>query len=107
MITADTRLFTIRVTALFPDVDHAVTDEEMAARNEENRGDYRALCGAVFLPAPSTRGPGRWCPECARFAWARATLADMQDRVGASRRAGARNARSGWWGRLFGCRRGR
>ena len=64
MTATGKRVFFIRVTALFPDVDHAVTDEEMAARNVEGRGEYRALCTAVFLPAPDDRPPGQPCPAC-------------------------------------------
>jgi hypothetical protein len=74
------RVWFIWVTAHYPDVDHAVSDEESAARNVENRGEYRALCGAVFLPAPSSRPPGPACPACDRFLRARVTLPELQKR---------------------------
>src|SRR2546430_16120370 len=97
------RVFSIRVTALYPHVDHAVTDEEMVARDRESRGDYRAVCGAVFLPAPDTRAPGRFCPECVRVLRARATLPTVEQRLGHTR---ARHARPRWWVRLrSGCSR--
>lgn len=106
--TGTRRLFTILVTAYYPSVEHAVSDEEMAARNTENRGEFRAVCGAVFLPAPSTRAPGGRCPACARVVGARATLADLAVRLDGSRPYRARHERRrGWWGRLFGCGRGR
>lgn len=59
--TNDARVWFIWVAAHIPVVDHAVTDEEMAARSVENRGEYRALCGAVFLPAPDDWPPGQRC----------------------------------------------
>jgi hypothetical protein len=64
---SDARVFFIWVSAQEPTVDHAVTDEEMAARNAEGRGDYRALCGAAFLPAPDDQPPYAECPACLTF----------------------------------------
>jgi hypothetical protein len=107
MTTTDVRLFTIWVTAYYPNVEHAVTDEEMAARNAENRGEFRALCGAVFLPAPSTRPPGGRCPTCVRFDQVRATLPELASRLDGSHTQRARHGRQGWWGRLLACGRGR
>lgn len=64
MTTTTQRLFVIRVTAYHPAVDHAVTDEETAARNAERRGEHRAVCGAVLLPASLDQPPGQRCPAC-------------------------------------------
>jgi hypothetical protein len=41
-------------------VAHEVTDEAFAA----GQGEYEAVCGAVFLPAPLVAPPGRPCSEC-------------------------------------------
>jgi hypothetical protein len=98
MTVAEKRVFFIWVSAHFPHVDHAVTDEEMAARSAENRGEYRAVCGAVFLPAPDDRPPLRACPECGRSL--RTQVPADQERLRAPRRDRARQTRVGWWGRL-------
>lgn len=100
--SAKTRLSYIRVTAFHPSVDHAVSDEEMGARDRQSRGEYRALCGTAFLPAPDTRPPGALCPACARILRARATLAPAERRLGypgGGRRG--RHARQGWWSRWW------
>lgn len=103
MMAIGERMFSIRVTAFCPRVDHAVTDDEMAARTAECRGEYRAVCGAVFLPAPDVWAPGRFCPDCARVLRARATLPTVEQRLGQRR---GRHARSGLWRRLrAGCAR--
>jgi hypothetical protein len=91
------RIFFIWVSAHYPLVDHAVTDEEMAARTIENRGEYRAVCGAVFLPAPDDRPPAPCCPACVQLVRARATLPTAQQRFGHH----ARHARISWWSRLW------
>jgi hypothetical protein len=91
------RVFSIRVTAFSPHVDHAVTDDEMAARSDECRGEYRAVCGAIFLPAPDVWAPGRFCPGCVRVLRARATLPTIEQRL--DQRQG-RHARPGVWKRL-------
>jgi hypothetical protein len=100
-VTKD-RVFFIWVTSHYPHVDHAVSDEEMGARDQESRGEFWALCGAEFLAAPDTRPPGRQCAECVRFLCARATLATTEQRlghpVGCHR---GRHARQGWWSRLW------
>lgn len=92
------RMFSIRVTAYCPRVDHAVTDDEMGARSVEGRGEYRAVCGAVFLPAPDVWEPGRFCTECVRVLRARATLPTVEQRFSHRR---ARHARPGLWQRLL------
>lgn len=99
MAMTETRTRVIWVTAFYPDVEHAVTDNEMAARGREHRGEYRAVCGAVFLPAPSDRPPGHRCPACQRYVRAQATLPDLRDRLVGRRR---RHAQPGWWERLWG-----
>lgn len=57
------RLFTIPVSSL-DHIDHAVTDEECAARGQTNRGEFRAICGTSFLPSAMEDAPGRSCPRC-------------------------------------------
>jgi hypothetical protein len=102
MTATKDRVFFIWVTAHYPHVDHAVSDEEMGARDRESRGEFRALCGAGFLPAPGNRPPGRQCPGCVRFLCARASLVTAEQRLGRS--AGSqrgRHARPGWWNRLW------
>jgi hypothetical protein len=91
------RLFAIWVTAHYPDIDHAVTDEEMAARSAEHRGEYRAVCKAEFLPAPDDRPPGQRCPACALI-WLRATLPTVEERLGRPH-SQARHLRAGWFAR--------
>jgi hypothetical protein len=41
-------------------VAHEVTDEAFAV----GRGEYEAVCGVVFVPAPLVAPLGRPCPEC-------------------------------------------
>lgn len=72
------RVFVIWVSAQDPAVDHAVTDEEMGARNAECRGDYRAVCGAVFLPASDDQPPHPTCPACAAILRRRAITPSLQ-----------------------------
>ncbi|MGH4007031.1 MAG: hypothetical protein ACRDTH_02495 [Pseudonocardiaceae bacterium] len=55
------RLYTAPITAGFGvRVAHEVTDEAFAA----GRGEYVALCGCIFVPAPLAAPPGRPCPAC-------------------------------------------
>lgn len=55
------RLYTTPITARSGvRVAHEVTDEAFAA----GRGEYEALCGCVFVPAPLVAPPGRPCPAC-------------------------------------------
>jgi hypothetical protein len=58
-VTGD-RVWYIWLTAYSEPVDHAVTDEDMAA----GRGEYRAVCRAVFLPAAMESPPKPACPAC-------------------------------------------
>jgi hypothetical protein len=89
------RVRCIRVTALSPRVDHAVTDAEMAVRNVEHRGEYRAICGAVFLPAPDCR-PAQCCPFCLPY-----LLRQPGKRQEHSRGHRGRHARAHSWSRLW------
>jgi hypothetical protein len=57
------RVWFIWVTQFGQDVDHAVTDEEVVTRSAGG-GRYRAVCGAVFLPAAMEQPPGEACPSC-------------------------------------------
>src|SRR5262249_14766493 len=95
MTNTRTHVRCIRVTALFPRVDHAVTDAEMGARNVEHRGEYHAACGAVFLPAPDGP-PAPCCPECAPYLRrrSRSTLPTSVPRRG-------RHARANTWTRRW------
>jgi hypothetical protein len=55
------QLCTSPITAQFgARIEHKVTDDAFAA----SQGEYEAMCGCVFLPAPLTAPPGRPCPAC-------------------------------------------
>jgi hypothetical protein len=57
----DELLCTSPITAGFGiRVEHEVTNEAFTA----SRGEYEALCGCVFLPAPLVAPPGRPCQAC-------------------------------------------
>lgn len=57
------RLSTAPITAQFgARVAHEVTDEAFATGR--GKGNYEALCGCVFVPAPLVAPPGRPCPAC-------------------------------------------
>jgi hypothetical protein len=76
---AGDRVWFIWLTAYYAEpVDHAVTDEEMAA----GRGEYRAVCDVVFLPAAMESPPKPVCPACLK------ALQSRMDRA-ANRSAGA------------------
>jgi hypothetical protein len=96
----DARLWFIWITSMDQGVDHAVADEEMAAGCAENRGKYVALCGAVFLPAPTDHGPRQPCSACVRFVRARASLLDSVQRLRPPQHR-KQHALVGWWTRLF------
>ena len=56
------RLWTSPITAQCGvPVAHEVTDEAFAAGRN---GEYRALCGCLFVAAPMVAPPGRPCSEC-------------------------------------------
>ena len=44
--------------------EHAVTDEENAARMRSNSSDFVALCGAEFVAADMRVPPGVRCGRC-------------------------------------------
>lgn len=98
-MTTSARVFTTWITSL-DRVDHAVTDEECAARLAENRGVFQAVCGDSFLPGPMEGPAADPCGRCVRFLRARLELRDFQAR-------GLRHShrRRGWLSRL--CRRKR
>jgi hypothetical protein len=85
------RLCTASITAQFgTQVAHEVTDEAFAA---SDRGEYEALCGAVFVAAPLVAPVGRPCPRClsvlaAALRAATSTGAPRQRRPPRSRRRG-------------------
>jgi len=55
--------YTTPITAQFGDrLEHEVTDEDACAAR---RGEYSALCGAVFVAAPMIAEAGASCPDCA------------------------------------------
>jgi hypothetical protein len=55
------RLCTSPITAQFgARIEHEVTDDAFAA----SQGEYEAICGCVFVPAPLTAPPGRPCLAC-------------------------------------------
>jgi hypothetical protein len=90
------RLFTTWVTSL-DCVDHAVTDEECTVRLIVNRGEFVAVCGAVFLPGPMEGEPEPPCPRCVAFLRARVEMRGVAERLVSGRRLG-------WWSRVFGRR---
>ena len=84
------RLCTSPMTAQFGvPVAHEVTDEAFAAGRD---GEYRALCGCLFVAAPLVAAPGRPCPEC------RGVLAAVRRAAGVPHRP--RHRRVGRWRRL-------
>lgn len=92
------RIFFIWITAFYPAIDHAVTDEEMAERRKANRGEDRALCGAVFLPAPD-RPEGARCPGCVGRLQVRQQHSTAEQRLTGSDGRGRHAARTGRSGR--------
>jgi hypothetical protein len=58
------RLFYIWITSNGVNEDHAVTDEENAARLNEGRTIYIAVCGDEFIAADMKEPPGRPCARC-------------------------------------------
>lgn len=85
------------VTCALDGADHAVTDDRMAAGISSDTGLYEALCGARFAAAPMVYPPCPLCRTCLAFLGARATMRDLDHRMGAA----ARHRRSGLLGRLF------
>jgi hypothetical protein len=54
----------VLVTSVVDGLDHAVSDENMAAGIEAGRGQYRAVCGAVVVPDALSVPPRRLCSGC-------------------------------------------
>jgi hypothetical protein len=65
----DERVWFIWLTSYAEPVDHAVTDEEMAA----SRGNYRAMCNALFFPAAMESPPKPSLPSLPQSAAAHLT----------------------------------
>jgi hypothetical protein len=72
-MTGDGRIWFIWITSFDQGVDHAVTDEDAAA----SRGEYHALCEAVFLPAPMESAPRPPCPGCVAYLHSRTTIPNL------------------------------
>lgn len=77
-------------------VDHAVTDDEIAAGRVLGR--YVALCGATVVAASMSAPPGLRCPRCVVFLRARATLREL----GAAPAGQQRGVCARWLGRRGG-----
>jgi hypothetical protein len=75
------RVWFIWITAQDQGVDHAVTDEELAAERAENRGTPQAVCGAVFVPAPMEAESLPRCARCVAFLRARRDMRDAATRL--------------------------
>lgn len=102
MTATDARVWVTWITAFGQGVDHAVTDDEVNARRAEHPGEYRAVCGAAFLPAAMESAPRPPCPACLRFLRTRANLSGPEQRLGSPRRR-RRHGQPGWWARVM-CR---
>jgi hypothetical protein len=89
------RLFFIWVSAQDVAVDHAVTDEEVGARDVEGRGEFRALCGVAFLPARDDQPPYWPCAGCLGVLRQRAVPQPQPQRRWRWRVRRARHARVG------------
>lgn len=98
-VMAGARGWFIWMTAQAGDFDHAVTDEDVAVSRERGRGEYRAACGGVFVPASMDSAPRPRCPACARFVRARVSMRAIGQRLGAAQDR-PRHARAGWWSQL-------
>lgn len=98
-MVAGARVWFIWMTAEARDFDHAVTDDDVAASRERGRGEYRAACGAVFVPASMDCPPRPRCPACARFARARVSMRAAGQRLEPTQHR-PRHARSSWWSQL-------
>lgn len=78
--TADTRTHLTWVRSAEMPVDHAVTDDAMAA-GMVSQGVYLGLCGARFFSAPMVAESGSVCAGCRRFLVARASLRSAEQRM--------------------------
>jgi hypothetical protein len=81
------RVWFVWITSLGHGVDHAVTDEEVAASRAGRCGEYRSVCGAVFLPAAMESASGPACPRCVVFLRARVSTPDLHSRMTQRRRS--------------------
>ncbi len=55
------------VTSAADGLDHAVTDEAMAATATQGQGKFRAQCGMAMLSDSLCTPPGAVCPACSAF----------------------------------------
>jgi hypothetical protein len=72
------------VTSTGKPVDHALTDDAMAA-GMASQGVYLGLCGIQFVAAPMAAAPGPRCATCWQFVQARASLSTVEQRLGGAR----------------------
>lgn len=77
------------VTSIAP-LDHAVTDEDMAAVTQ--RGGYLGLCGERSWPVAMCAPPGPQCGRCMRVLRAQELLRSAEKRRGAPGRQHRRDA---------------
>lgn len=93
--TMGSRQHTTWVTSAVAPVDHAVTDDAMAA-GIAARAAFVAVCGARFFSAPMAAAPGPVCTNCRRFVVARASSRPVEQRMAGRRvpaRAGGRQSK--------------
>jgi hypothetical protein len=50
-------------------IDHAISEDDIAAGIAAGAGRYAALCGATVCVASMTCPPGRRCPSCEDAVW--------------------------------------
>lgn len=94
--SVSSRVWTIWVTSIVDNADHAVTDEEMAV----GPGTYAAVCGATVVPPSMADPPRPCCRRCVAFLRARMSLRDLDQRMASRRKSRGR------LGRLLGRSRG-
>lgn len=89
------------ITCLEDAVDHAVTDDEMAAGLAPDAPNaFRALCGVRFAAAPMVCEPRPPCPRCAKYVRAQQQMQPFEERLGI-KPGRNRHERTRWWTRLL------
>lgn len=68
--SSEGRVWLVWVTSVEHGVDHAVTDDEMAAAITNGRA-FRTQCGTTMLPAPMICDPRPTCRQCVSVLHAR------------------------------------
>jgi hypothetical protein len=82
------RVFAVWVTGAEDGLDHAVSEDAMAAGIDEGKGRFTAFCGVIVLAAPMIEPPGRRCRRCAELLYlATRQATGPQRRSGGTRRA--------------------